>query len=75
MNKLLASDYDDKDDAFSKLFGAGDLAGLEAELSKQARARELLADKNEEELWFSDGRDLTLKALPVRKRPEGPAGG
>ena len=37
MNKLLASDDDDKDDAFSKLFGAGDLAGLEAELSKQAR--------------------------------------
>ena len=37
VNKLLASDKDDKDDAFSKLFGAGDLAGLEAELSKQAR--------------------------------------
>ena len=37
VNKLLASDKDDKDDAFSKLFGAGDLAGLETELSKQAR--------------------------------------
>ena len=39
VNKLLASDNDEKDDAFSKLFGAGDLAGLEAELSKQARER------------------------------------
>ncbi len=37
VNKLLASDEDDKDDAFSKIFGAGDLAGLEKELSKQAR--------------------------------------
>ena len=37
VNKLLASDNDDKDDAFSKLFGAGDLPGLEKELSKQAR--------------------------------------
>ena len=37
MNKLLKSDEDDKDDAFSKIFGAGDLAGLEKELSKQAR--------------------------------------
>ena len=37
VNKLLASDNDDKDDAFSKLFGASDLAGLEAQLSKQAR--------------------------------------
>ncbi|CAH0378013.1 unnamed protein product [Pelagomonas calceolata] len=37
VNKLLASDKDDKDDAVSKIFGAGDLAGLEAELSKQAR--------------------------------------
>ena len=37
VNKLLKSDEDDKDDAFSKIFGAGDLAGLEKELSKQAR--------------------------------------
>ena len=37
VNKLLKSDEDDKEDAFSKIFGAGDLAGLEKELSKQAR--------------------------------------
>ena len=78
VNKLLASDKDDKDDAFSKLFGAGDLAGLEKELSKQGpRLADLLeptkTKKNSGFRTVEISTEDPGEALPVCKRPEGPS--